>query len=216
MHPVFLMIKHDLTYFWRQKTILLSMPAFFILATLLFPFGVGIDTSILGKIAGGVIWICALLASILSTTALFADDAEDGTLTQLLTTGIATEYIVIAKMTAHWLINGLSITIIAPILAVLLYLPSQHFHTLIFSLLLGTPILSMIGCLAACLTLGIKRKTGLIAVLVLPFYIPVLIFATSMIINRHSEAAFMLTGLLFFFLPITLWLNTIAINTEKE
>ncbi len=150
--------------------------AFFLIATILVPFGVGPETAILAKIAPGTLWIGALLACLLSLDRLFQPDYEDGTLDLLALSPLPLEAIAATKALAHWLTTGLPLVIAAPILALTLHLPPQAYPTLILSLLIGTPALSFLGTIGASLTIGIRRGGLLLSLLVLPLYVPTLIF----------------------------------------
>ncbi len=152
---------------------------FFVLAVILFPFGVGPEADLLARIAGGVIWVAALLAALLALDRLFQADYEDGTL-ELLALGPAPLFIIaLAKIAAHWLITGAPLLIAAPVLALILHLDARAYGALLASLALGTPVLSLIGGVGAALVLGTRRAGVLLALLVLPLYIPVLIFGVA-------------------------------------
>ncbi|MBC7141902.1 MAG: heme exporter protein CcmB, partial [Rhodobacteraceae bacterium] len=149
--------------------------AFFLIVTVLVPFGVGPEGGILARIAPGILWVGALLSCLLSLDRIFALDREDGSLDLLATAPIPLEGVVAAKALAHWLTTGLPLTLGAPVLGVLLHLPGSGFAWLTLSLLLGTPALSVIGTFGAALTVGLKRGGLLLSLLVLPLYIPTLI-----------------------------------------
>ncbi len=160
--------------------------AFFLIVTVLVPFGVGPEGGILSRIAPGILWVGALLACLLSLDRIFALDREDGSLDLLATAPIPLEGVVAVKALAHWLTTGLPLTIAAPVLGVLLHLPGSGFAWLTLSLLLGTPALSVIGTFGAALTVGLKRGGLLLSLLVLPLYIPTLIFGAEAA-RRGSE-----------------------------
>lgn len=153
--------------------------SFFLVITALVPFGVGPDGLVLAQIAPGILWVGALLACLLSLDRLFQLDFEDGTLDLLACAPIPMESVVIAKATAHWLTTGLALTIAAPLFGVLLDLPAAGYVWLVASLLVGTPALSMIGAFGAALTVGVKRGGLLLSILVLPLYVPTLIFGAE-------------------------------------
>ena len=155
--------------------------AFFLIVAVLVPLGVGPDGAVLGRIAPGILWVAALLASLLSLDRLFALDLEDGSLDLLATAPIPLEGVVAAKALAHWVTTGLPLTIAAPVLAVMLNLPVSGYVWLVGSLAVGTPALSVIGSFGAALTVGIKRGGLLLSLLVLPMYIPTLIFGAEVI-----------------------------------
>jgi len=174
-------LKRDLHLASRQGMDNMMVVMFFVIAVVLFPFGVGPEPNILARIAAGVIMVAALLASMLSLERLFQTDYEDGSLELLSLSPIALEVVVLAKVTAHWLTTGLPLIIAAPLLAVLLNMNAEGFPMLIVALLLGTPTLSLIGAVGASLILGSRRGGVLLALLILPLYIPVLIFGVSAI-----------------------------------
>lgn len=149
--------------------------AFFVLAVVLIPLGVGRETATLARIAGGVLWIAALLAALLSLDRIFQADFEDGSLDQLMLSPLALEQVVLAKSIAHWLTTGLPMAVIAPVLGAMLQLPESALPALIISMVLGTPALSLIGAIGAAITVGVRRGGLLLSILVLPLYIPTLI-----------------------------------------
>ncbi|MEI2805225.1 heme exporter protein CcmB [Albidovulum sp.] len=169
--------------------------AFFLIVTVLVPFGVGPEGGTLGRIAPGILWVGALLACLLSLDRIFALDREDGSLDLLATAPIPLEGVVAVKAGAHWLTTGLPLTAAAPVLGVLLNLPGPGYSWLTFSLLLGTPALSMIGSFGAALTVGLKRGGLLLSLLVLPLYIPTLIFGAEAV-RRGAEGLSATTPLL--------------------
>ncbi len=152
---------------------------FFVLTVLLFPFGIGPDTRILTQIAPGLIWVTALLAALLSLDRLFAADFEDGSLDLLLLGDMPAEMVVLAKALVHWLTTGLPLILAAPVLALVLNMPGHGFLALIAALALGTPALTLIGTVGAALTLGAQRAGVLLSLLILPLYVPVLIFGAG-------------------------------------
>src|SRR5262249_54084144 len=145
----------------------------------LFPLGIGPEPNVLRVIAPGVVWVAALLASMLALVRLFASDFEDGTLEQLALSPQPLLLLVAAKVLAHWLVTGLPLVLIAPLLGVQFALPANALGVMALALLLGTPSLSLIGAIGAALTLGVRGAGGLLALLVLPLYIPVLIFGAG-------------------------------------
>ena len=152
---------------------------FFVIAVTLFPLAVGPELGLLSRIAPGAIWVAALLAALLSLDRLFVADHDDGSLEQLMLGTLPLEFVVLAKTAAHWLTTGLPLAAAAPILALLLNMSTDGLVILIVSILLGTPILSLIGAVGAALTVGLRRGGALIALLVLPLYVPVLIFGVG-------------------------------------
>lgn len=153
--------------------------AFFLIIAVLVPLGVGPDPALLGRIAPGILWVGALLACLLSLDRIFALDFEDGSLDLLATAPVPLEGVVAVKALAHWLVTGLPLTLISPALAVLLNLPAAGYGWLLLTLLLGTPALSLIGAFGAALTVGLKRGGLLLSLLVLPLYVPTLIFGAE-------------------------------------
>lgn len=155
--------------------------AFFLLVAVLVPLGVGPDAATLGRIAPGILWVGALLACLLSLDRLFALDFEDGSLDLLATSPMPMEGVVAVKALAHWLVTGLPLTTLAPVLGVMLNLPGPAFGWLMLSLLIGTPALSVIGAFGAGLVVGLKRGGLLLSLLVLPMYVPTLIFGAEVV-----------------------------------
>ena len=181
-------LRRDLRLALRQGTDSLMVVMFFVIAVVLFPFGVGPDPNILARIAPGVIWVAALLASMLSLDRLFQADFEDGSLDLLALSNLPLEFAVLAKTAAHWITTGLPLIAVSPLLALILNMEMAGWLTLIAAMLLGTPALSLIGGIGAALTVGVRRGGVLVSLLVLPLYIPVLIFGVGAV-----EAA--ITGL---------------------
>ena len=169
----------DLRLAWRRRTEALLPVAFFLVAASLFPLGVGPDPQILKLIAPGVVWVCALLAAMLSMPPLFAADHADGSLEQLLLAPDAGLAVAAAKAGAHWTISGAPLVVGAPLLGLLLGMPAAELPVLFVSLLLGTPILSLLGGVGAALTLGLRSAGMLIVLIVLPLAIPALIFGAG-------------------------------------
>lgn len=169
--------------------------AFFLIVTVLVPFGVGPETGLLARIAPGVLWIGALLACLLSLDRIFALDWEDGSLDLLATAPLPMEGIVSVKALAHWLTTGLPLVLAAPVLGVLLSLPLEGYLWVLVSLAAGTPALSVIGTFGAALTVGLKRGGLLLSLLVLPLYVPTLIFGAE-VARRGAEGLAVQTPLL--------------------
>jgi heme exporter protein B len=170
--------------------------AFFLLVAVLVPLGVGPQGATLALIAPGILWVGALLACLLSLDRIFALDYEDGSLDLLSTAPIPLEGAVAVKALAHWLVTGLPLTLVAPILGVLLNLPVTGYVWLVASLLLGTPALSVIGAFGAALTVGVKRGGLLLSLLVLPLYVPTLIFGAE-VVKRGALGMEVATPLMF-------------------
>ena len=169
--------------------------AFFLIVTVLVPFGVGPESGMLGRIAPGILWVGALLACLLSLDRIFALDFEDGSLDLLATAPIPLEGVVTMKAVAHWVTTGLPLTLAAPVFGVLLNLPQGGYGWLVLSLAAGTPALSVIGTFGAALTVGLKRGGLLLSLLVLPLYVPTLIFGAE-VVRRGAEGMETATPLL--------------------
>ena len=172
-------LRRDLQLAMRQGADSVMVVAFFIVTTTLFPFGVGPEANILARIASGVIWVSALLAAMLSLERVFQTDYEDGTLELLTLSPISLEVVVLGKVVAHWLTTGLPLIVAAPLMAVMLNMDPDGFVVLMIAMLLGTPALSLIGAIGAALILGARRGGVLVSLLVLPLYIPILIFGAG-------------------------------------
>jgi heme exporter protein B len=172
-------LTRDLRLALRTPGDTLTVVAFFAIAVILFPFGVGPEPQLLARVASGVIWVTALLACLLSLDRLFALDHDDGSLDLILLAATPVELAVLAKCLAHWLIAGLPLVITSPLLALILNLPADAWPWLAGALLLGTPVLSLIGAIGAALVLGARRGGVLLPLLVLPLYIPTLILGVA-------------------------------------
>lgn len=172
-------IRRDLVLAMRRRSEIANPVLFFILVITLFPLGIGAQPKLLQAIAPGIIWVSALLATMLSLDSLFRSDFDDGSLEQILLSPHPTSILVLGKITAHWLTTGLPLLIVAPLLAVFLGMPNQSLSVLLLTLLLGTPILSLIGAVGVALTVGLRRGGMILSLLVLPLYVPVLIFASN-------------------------------------
>lgn len=172
-------MRRDLRLAVRLGADTLVVVLFFVLTAALFPFGVGPEPEVLARIASGVIWVTALLASLLSLERLFQNDYEDGGLDLLALSPAPLLFVVLAKCAAHWLTTGLPLIIAAPLLAILLNLPAGGLGGLVAAMLLGTPTLTLIGSIGAALVLGARRGGVLVSLLVLPLYVPVLIFGVA-------------------------------------
>ena len=179
LKPVFTLIARDLRLAMRRQADIASVLFFFIIVVSLFPLGIGPEPALLRKLAPGVLWVAALLATMLSLPRLFADDYRDGTLEQLALAPHPLGLVVLGKVIAHWLVSGLPLTLLAPLLGVQFDLSGEALGMLTLSLLRGTPALSGIGAIGAALTLGLRGGGILLSLLVLPLYIPVLIFGAG-------------------------------------
>lgn len=173
------LVWRDLILAWRRRADVLATLFFFIIVVSLFPLGIGPERETLRTIAPGVVWVAALLASMLSLGRIFGNDYQDGTLEQLLLTPQPAYLIVLAKVLAHWIVSEVPLVVIAPVLGLQFGLSQNGLAIVVISLLLGTPVLSVIGSVGAALTLGLRAANVLVALLVLPLYIPVLIFGSG-------------------------------------
>jgi heme exporter protein B len=179
MAPYLELFRRELLLAVRQGGEIGLSLGFFVLAVVLFPLGVGPEAEILRRIGAGTIWVAALLAAVLSLDRLFATDYQDGGLDLLALSAMPLEGVVLAKCAAHWVTTGLPLTILSPFLALLMNLDSAAIPVLALGLLIGTPTLSLVGAIIAALTLGARRPGVLMSLLVLPLYLPVLIFGTG-------------------------------------
>ena len=211
----------DLILAWRRRADALSTLFFFVIVVSLFPLGVGPETELLKSIAPGVVWVAALLASMLSLGRLFANDHQDGTLEQLLLTPQPLYLVVLGKVAAQWVTSELPLVCIAPLLGAQFGLSNEALLILVVSLALGTPVLSLMGSIGAALTLGLRSSSVLISILVLPLYIPVLIFGAGAveanIIGQASASHLYLLGaisvLSIIFAP---WATAAALRISVE
>ena len=175
----FCILGRDLRLAMRRRTDVLTTLFFFVIVVSLFPLGVGTEKHILRVLGPGVVWVAALLASMLALERLFAADHEDGTLEQMLMTPQPLSLLVLAKVTAHWLLTGLPLVAMAPLVAMQYHLPEPAVIAMMLSLLVGTPVLSLIGAIGAALTLGLRGGGILLSLLILPLYIPVLVYGAG-------------------------------------
>lgn len=196
MQQILKLVKRDLRLSWRRGTETIVALFFFVIAASMFPFALGPDIAILQNISGGIIWVSALLACLMTIDHLFIADFEDGTFDNLTLSPVDFEHMVMAKTITHWLLTGLPIIMACPLLAILLSMPLSSVPALALSLLLGSLFMSHIGALGACLILGARHAGVLLALLILPLYIPVLIFGVS-IVNADMLGESMQSGLSF-------------------
>lgn len=178
-YAFFTLLKRDLLLALRRRNEVINPMLFFIVVVSLFPMGVSPERSLLQALAPGVIWVAALLATLLSLETMFRSDFEDGALEQMLLCPYPVTFLVHAKVLAHWLVTGLPLLLIAPLLGVFMALPRQAMGTLLATLALGTPVLSLVGAIGVALTVGLRRGGALLSLVVLPLYIPVLIFGAN-------------------------------------
>lgn len=180
------LIRRDLLLALRRRAQILNPLVFFVIVVTLFPLGLGPEPNLLQKLAPGVLWVAALLAAMLSLEAMFHSDFEDGSLEQLLLAPQPVFITVMAKVLTHWLLSGLPLLLLAPLLALWLHLPSDAIVVLMITLALGTPVLSLIGAIGVALTVGLRRGGVLLSLLVLPLYIPVLIMGAGAVDSAAS------------------------------
>src|SRR5210317_2432725 len=175
----FALVRRDLLLAFRRRTELLFPVIFLLVVVSLFPLGIGPGPQLLARIAPGVIWIAALLATVISLDALFRSDFEDGTLEQFVISGHPLTLIALAKILSHWLVAGLPIVLLSPLLAMWMNLPDEGLSVLLQTLIIGTPVLSLIGAIGGALTVSLKRGGQLLSLLVFPLYVPLLLLATG-------------------------------------
>jgi heme exporter protein B len=169
----------DLRLALRRRADTLAAMIFFVMVVSLFPLGIGPESALLRTMASGVVWVAALLSSMLSLTRLFADDHQDGTLEQLLLSAHPLAFLALGKIAAHWMGSGLLLVLVAPLLALQFDLSPSACGVLVLSLLLGTPVLSLLGAIGAALTVGLRGGSVLLSLLVLPLAVPVLVFGAG-------------------------------------
>jgi heme exporter protein B len=216
-----LVVRRDLVLAMRRRADVLTTLIFFVMVVSLFPLGVGPEPEMLRKMAPGVVWVAALLASMLSLGRMFSADYLDGTLEQMLLVPQPLSVLVLGKILAHWMLSGLPLVLIAPVLGLQFDMAGSAIGILIVSLLLGTPILSMIGAIGAALTLGLRGGGVLVSLLVLPLCIPVLIFGTGavdavssgMAVSTHLS---LLGALMLLALVFTPWVTAQALRISME
>lgn len=214
-------LRRDLLLAYRRRADVLTSLFFFVIVVSLFPLGVGPERETLRLIAPGVVWVAALLAAMLSLNRLFAADHQDGTLEQMALAPTPLAVIVLAKVLAHWMVSGLPLALMAPVLGLQFDLPGPALGVLLISLVLGTPVLSLIGAIGAALTLGLRGGGVLLSLLVLPLYIPVLIFGAGAVettmIGMSPEGHLSLLGaFLLLALAATPFVSALALRIAME
>lgn len=214
-------VRRDLLLAMRRKSDVLTTLFFFVIVASLFPLGIGPETDMLRRIAPGVLWVGALLATMLSLSRLFAADYIDGTLEQMALSAVPLGVLVAGKVTAHWLLAGLPLALLAPILGLQFDMAPRALAVLVASLVIGTPVLSLIGAIGAALTLGVRGGGVLVSLLVLPLYVPVLIFGAGAVeadisglgASAHLSLLAAMLALAGFFAP---WATTAALRIALE
>ena len=216
-----LVIRRDLVLAMRRRADVLTTLIFFVMVVSLFPLGVGPEMDMLRKMAPGVVWVAALLSSMLSLGRMFSADYLDGTLEQMMLVPQSLSMLVLGKIVAHWIVSGLPLVLMAPVLGLQFDMSNEGLWILIAGLMLGTPVLSMIGAVGAALTLGLRGGGVLVSLLVLPLCIPVLIFGTGAVeavtsgMNVASNVSFL--GALFLLaLVFTPWVTAQALRISME
>lgn len=221
MNAMLAVMRRDLLLVVRRKSEVLTALFFFVIVSSLFPLGIGPEPALLRKIAPGVLWVGALLATMLALQRMFAADHADGTLEQMAISPTPLVWLVAGKISAHWLVSGLPLVLIAPVLGLQFDLDAGALGVLVLALLLGTPVLSLIGAIGAALTLGVRGGGVLLSLLVLPLYVPVLIFGAGAVESHiaglgasgHLSLLAALLVLSVFFAP---WAATAALRITLE
>ena len=221
MNALLGIIHRDLLLVMRRKSEVLTALFFFVIVTSLFPLGIGADGALLRKIAPGVIWVAALLSTLLGLQRIFSADYADGTLEQMVLSPQPFVLLVAGKIAAHWLVCGLPLVILAPIIGIQFDMDAGSLQVLILALLLGTPVLSLIGSIGAALTLGVRGGSVLMSLIVLPLYIPVLIFGAGAVyantVGLDVSGHFSLLGaLLILALAFVPWVSAVAVKIAIE
>jgi len=211
----------DVLLAMRRRADVATTLFFFVIVASLFPLGVGPEPKLLRAMAPGILWVAALLASMLSLGRLFAEDYADGSLEQLVLVPEPLALVVIGKVVAHWLVSGLPLVLISPVIALQFDLPRDAISTLLLALLLGTPLLSLVGAIGAALTVGVRGGGVLISLLVLPLYVPVLIFgagavdASAMGMDASGHLS-ILGALLLLGMVLAPWATAAALRISLE
>jgi heme exporter protein B len=221
MNAILAIIRRDLLLAMRRKSEVLTALFFFIIVVSLFPLGIGPEAALLKKIAPGILWVAALLATMLGLARLFAPDHADGTLEQMVLSPTPLGLLITGKIAAHWITTGLPLVLLAPVLGIQFDLDAEALGILVVALLLGTPLLSLIGAIGAALTLGVRGGGVLLSLLVLPLYVPALIFGAGAVeahisglgAGGHLSLLAALLALAVFFAP---WATTAALRIALE
>jgi heme exporter protein B len=221
MSALIAMVKRDLLLVMRRKSEVLTALFFFVVVTSLFPLGIGADAALLRKIAPGIIWVAALLSTLLGLQRMFAADYADGALEQLALSPQPMVLLVTGKILAHWIVCGLPLVLLAPVIGLQFDLDASSLYVLMATLLLGTPVLSLLGSIGAALTLGVRGGSVLMSLLILPLYIPVLIFGAGAVyansVGLETSGHFSLLGaILILALAFVPWVSTAAVKIAIE
>ncbi len=221
MNPLIAMVHRDVLLVMRRKSEVFTALFFFVIVTSLFPLGIGAETNLLRKIAPGVLWVAALLSTMLGLQRMFSNDYLDGTLEQMGLSPTPMVVLVGGKIIAHWIVSGLPLIILAPVIGIQFDLSAQALGVLMLTLLVGTPVLSLIGAIGAALTVGVRGGGVLLSLLILPLYVPVLIFGAGAVyaydaglgIGGHMS---LLAALFIFSLLGAPWVTGAAIRIATE
>jgi heme exporter protein B len=219
--PLFSLLRRDLALAYRQRAELLQPMMFFLLVITLFPLGIGPGPDTLQKVGPGVIWVAAILASLLGMDRLFRDDYLDGSLEQLMLSTVPLPLVALVKVFAHWLSSFIPLLLLSPLLALFLNLTEDMYWALVQTLLLGTPLLSLVGAIAVGLTVGLNRGGVLLALLLLPMFIPLLIFATSAVESaamqlQYSAQLAIIAAMLLFSLALAPFAIAYALRVSQN
>ncbi len=215
------LLRRDLLLALRNRAEYVMPLLFFVLVISMFPLALGAQPELLARIAPGIVWVAALLAAMLSLDSIFRSDFADGSLEQILLSAHPVAVLVLAKVCAHWLVTGLPLLVVAPVLAEMLGLPGEAQPTLLLTILLGTPSLSLIGAIGVALTVGLGKGGIILSLLVLPLYVPVLIFAASATENAAmgfdiSAQIYMLLAFLFLSISLSPWATAAALRMSAS
>jgi len=218
---VFTVVRRDVLLAARRRGDWLTAQFFFVIVVSMFPLGIGPEPGMLRTIGPGVVWVAALLASLLSLDRLFADDYRDGSLEQAMLSPCLMALLTLGKAIAHWVINGIPLLLIAPLLGIQFNLPAAALWILVLSLAIGTPILSLLGSIGAALTLGLRGGGALVTLLIMPLYVPALIFGAGavegVLSGSGSEAHLSLLGaFLVLSLLLAPWVRAMALKVSVE
>lgn len=221
MNALVSILRRDLLLAMRRKAEVLTALFFFVIVSSLFPLGIGPEPSLLRKIGPGVLWVGALLATMLGLQRMFATDHADGTLEQMVLSSAPLPLLVAGKIAAHWVVSGLPVVVLAPLLGLQFDLDAEALVVLTVGLLVGTPVLSLLGAIGAALTLGVRGGGALLSLLVLPLYIPTLIFGAGAVqahlsgqgAGGHLSLLGALLAVSLFFAP---WATTAALRISLE
>ena len=221
MNALLAIIRRDLLLVMRRKSEVLTALFFFVVVSSLFPLGIGAVAALLRKIAPGVLWVAALLSTLLGLHRMFADDYQDGSLEQLALSPQPMVLLVTGKIIAHWIVCGLPLVLLAPLIGIQFDLDASSLYVLMGTLLLGTPVLSLVGSIGAALTLGVRGGSVLLSLLILPLYIPVLIFGAGAVyansVGLDPSGHFSLLGaLLILALAFVPWVSSAAVKIAIE